>query len=1029
MFENFIRFFINNARLNYLLFVIIFLVGILSYIKTPKEVFPSFDLDMIVVSGGYSGASIDMLDKMIVNDLEESVQNINGVRRMKTIITPGKFTIRLSLEKATDKFNAANLVKDAVTLAKKNLPSDMNDPTISVPEARKSLMSVSILTDDNTDNILIKKANDFKDKISKIKDISDIVIYGNSVIHFDININLAKLKALALDENSLISALSGLSYIYPIGKIEDPQKGHFYISTNNGKKSAKDMMDTHIKIGDKKFYLRDIATIKKRYEDRSTRFYLNGKDAISVAILQNRTGNALDLSKKVEKIVDKMNKKDKRFTYQIRRDRSIEIKDRLNIISSNIILGLILITLLVMLLINIRMSFVIMIGIPTSFVIGAFYLYVAGYTINTISLIGVLLAIGILVDDAIVVSENIQQHLESGKSPKEAAIAGSVEMFKPVTIASLTTLFAFIPALMLSGNMGQVIKLIPITVSVLVFASLVESFIFLPIHATHVMKKNQKTLSWEKANKFYNFIIHFFMRYKKSFLLVFIFLIPLLTILGIKTSKFQMFEPHDDKGIDIAIRTDVNTSLQETHETLKSIQKDISEKKDDFFIQHLSSVTGWRRDGGRNSERYPYVGQIMIELHKISPLNFVDRYITPNLSFYYEKEGRIRKEKSQQIAKKLRAFIEEKNYKQKFNLSEIEVIEEKVGPIKSDIKIGLIGDDIVLIKKYIDKFKTTLKNIQGIVSINDGVKYGVDEIKLEVNDYGESLGLNERKLGLILSDMYLERKINLTFDENDILEIKIKSNQKDSIEAFKNKEISIDNKTSVLLKDVAEFKTIKSFEKIIKSFGEKNFYIYANVDPKIITANETLEKIRPQLNQARKDGLKIVFRGAKEKQDEFKDDMLKATSIAMILIMGSLLYLFNSFRETFMMMSVIPLAFFGVLLGHFFMGLNLSLSSIIGMLGLSGVVINDGIIMMMNLKKAKSMQEIYHYALKRFRPIILTTITTIIGFSSLIFFPTGQAEIFQPMAVALGFGLAWGTILNLLYLPILYAYVHSKTLE
>jgi multidrug efflux pump subunit AcrB len=259
------------------------------------------------------------------------------------------------------------------------------------------------------------------------------------------------------------------------------------------------------------------------------------------------------------------------------------------------------------------------------------------------------------------------------------------------------------------------------------------------------------------------------------------------------------------------------------------------------------------------------------------------------------------------------------------------------------------------------------------------------------------------------------------------LEIKIKSDKKDSIDSFKNHQLTLGN-THVLLKDVVEFKVIKSFEKIIKDFGEKNFYIYANVNPKIITANEVLEKIKPILDVAKKDGIKLKFKGEKEKQKDLKNDMLAASTVALILIMLSMLYLFNSFRETLMMMSVIPFSFLGVLIGHFMLGLNLSMPSIIGMLGLAGVVINDGIIMMINLKKSKNIEDIYKYAAKRFRPIILTSITTLIGLSSLIFFPTGQAAIFQPMAIALGFGLAWGTVLNLLYLPVLYTFLNSKRL-
>jgi multidrug efflux pump subunit AcrB len=628
-----------------------------------------------------------------------------------------------------------------------------------------------------------------------------------------------------------------------------------------------------------------------------------------------------------------------------------------------------------------------------------------------------------------VVSENIQQRIEEGMDPKEAAVVGSKEMFKPVTIASLTTLFAFIPALMMSGTMGMVIKLIPIAVSVLVLASLIESFIFLPIHAAHVLKKDKKALSWEKANRFYSLIIHFLIKFKKSFLFLFIILVPLLTILGIKSSKFQMFPSFDSSRINIALKADVNTPVEKVHQILKSIQKDIYKNREKFFIDHVGSIAGWRRDSGGNSERYPYVGQITLELQKMAPQNFVDSLITPNLSFYYDSTGRVREVKSQELSLELSKFLKQMNYKQKFKLTDIDVVQTKVGPIKSDLKIGLRHADSSKITKHIHKLKKALLDISDVISVDDGIKYGIDEIKLKVNAYGLSLGLNEQKLGRALSNQYLERKIALSFDSEDMLEIKLRSSSKESLLAFKNHQIDIDSNTKVLLKDVVEFKTIKSFEKIIKDFGEANFYIYANVNQKTTTANEVLAKIQPILDEVQKDGIKLIYKGAKQKQKELKSDMMAASALAMVLIMLSLLYLFNSFRETFMMMSVIPFAFLGVLMGHFLMGLNLSMPSIIGMLGLSGVVINDGIIMMMNLKKAKNMEDIYSYSAKRFRPIVLTSVTTLIGLSSLIFFPTGQAAIFQPMAIALGFGLAWGTVLNLLYLPVLFTFLNSKRIN
>jgi len=1028
MFEKLLRFFVNNSRLNYFLFVLVFVSGTVMYTKTPKEIFPSFELDMISINGHYTGSSIDMLDKMAVKKIEDGLKNIDGIEKMATIISAGKFNIILELEKRVNKYNVADKVKDTIALTKQYLPADMDNPTVKVLDIKRDLMSIAVSSSTATHAQLITAANTLKDKILLLKNISEVSIYGDSKIYYDIQIHSDKVQALGLDESSIIVALSGLSYIFPIGMIEDKKEGHYYISTYNGAKDAHSMLQSQIKVSGKVLYLRDIATVKKRYEDTATMYSIDTNNAVDLGVKQSKIGNALELSTAIDKIVKQTNIQSKNINYTIHNNKSESIKDRLNIVISNILLGLILIGLLVALLINKRMSFIISLGIPTSFVMGASYLYLAGYTINMISLIGVLIALGIIVDDAIVVSENIQQHIEDGIEPKEAAVLGAKEMFMPVTIASMTTLFAFIPALMMSGTMGEVIKLIPIAVSVLVLASLVESFIFLPIHAAHVLKKEQKTTSWDKVNQFYSWIIHFFMRFKKTFLVLFLILVPLFIVMGIKASKFQMFPQFDASTVNITLKANVNTTTEETLSYLKVIEKDLFLHKDEFYIDHVGSVAGWRRDTAGNSETYPYVGQITIELQKLKAQNFVDRFITPTLSFYYDKEGRTREEKSVLIAKRLRDFLKEKDYKKYFKLSDLAIVERKVGPIKSDLKIGLVSSDNQKIMHYNKEIKEALKSIEGVVSVNDSMNFGIDEIKLQINSYGESLGLNEQKIGMLLSNLYLERRMGFAFDSNELLELKIRSIQKNSLDTLKKFQIKLNDKTFVRLKDVVNFNTVKSFEKIIKDSGEANFYVYANVDSKKITATDTLSKIDKILELAKKDGIKIILKGEEEKKKELKQDMMTASAIAMLLILLSLLYLFNSFRETFMMMSVIPFAFLGVLIGHFALDINLSMPSIIGMLGLSGVVINDGIIMIMNLKKAKNMDEIFIYASKRFRPIILTSITTLIGLSSLVFFPTGQATIFQPMAISLAFGLAWGTVLNLLYLPVLYTILNQKRL-
>jgi len=1021
MFERFLRFFVDNSRMNYTLFFLIFAVGIWSYTKMPKEIFPNFELDMISIRGEYTGASVDILDKMAVSEIEDDLKSLEGVIDITSIISPGKFTIVLELSKAHNRYNMADKVKDIVTLKKSNLPSDMDEPSVNVLERKRDLINVSLTSQKLTVNQMKKFADDFKSKILGIEGVSEVTIFGDSDKYYEILIDDKKLEAYGISKNEIFDSISTLSYIFPIGKIEDPNK-HYYISTYNGAKTANEFGNTLLKLSKGTLYLRDIAIIKKRYEDSSTLYSFNGKNALSLSVKQTDISNAIKISKDIKKLIQKEQEKQSNINISVSDDNSERIVERLNIVGSNILFGIIMITILVALLINFRMSFIIMIGIPTSFVIAAIYMYLFGYTINLISLVGVLIAIGIVVDDAIVVSENIQQYIEKGVEPKEAAVQGAKEMVKPVTIASITTLFSFLPALMISGTMGEVMKLIPIALSALVVASLIESFVFLPIHAAHTLKVGVKVTSWELLNKSYSSAIHFFMNWKKMFLVVFIILVPLLTVIAVKTSKFQIFPKFDANDVKITIKANQNTTLEESFEIVKAIEKDLIQQKEKFHIRSIDSIAGYRKGTGNNTERFPYVMYMTVELNLLKPDNIVDKYITPNLSFYYDKQGRTRTEKSQEIARKLKKFLKDGKYKEKYNLTDLNILERKVGPIKSDIKIGLISNDNEKIISSTEKLITKLEKIKGIKSVQNSINYGIDEIKLRVNSYGQQLGLNEATIGQYLSNLYLSKKKSVSFDVSSMLDIKIESLNKDNFEQFKSTQIPLKDGNIVTLNEVCEFKVTKSFEQLTKDAGEKNFYIYANVNPKIITAGEVLEQIQPILDNIKENGVRIIQKGEAEKKKELQKDMIAASILAIVLIMLSILYLFNSFRETIILMSVIPFSFLGVLIGHKIMGLNLTMPSIIGALGLAGVVINDGIIMMTYLKKAKNLEEIFYRATKRFRPIVLTTVTTLIGMSSLIFFPTGQAVIFQPIAIALGFGLAWGTILNLIYLPVLYSF-------
>ena len=424
---------------------------------------------------------------------------------------------------------------------------------------------------------------------------------------------------------------------------------------------------------------------------------------------------------------------------------------------------------------------------------------------------------------------------------------------------------------------------------------------------------------------------------------------------------------------------------------------------------------------------YPYVGYLSIELAKEKPSNFVDKYITPYLSFYYDEKDRIREDSSKQISKDLRMWLKEQGYKERFHISNLMVVEKKMGHTKADIRIGVISDDHQKALKSIRELEESLAQVQGLKYFGNNVKVGIDEIKLQVNSYGEELGITEKYLGSYVSDLYLSKRVGTIFDGNELVEIQVKTlNIEDDLEQFKQLAIPLKNNTYVKLEDICEFEKVESLERLVKDDGETTFYVFANVDNSVITATEVLEQISPTIEKLKKEkGIRLKFKGEREQKRMMQTEMILASVLSIILIFIAILYLFNSLRETLIVMSVIPFSLLGVYAGHFIMGLNISLPSLIGALGLAGVIVNDGIIMMSTLRTAKHQEDIFTLASRRFRPIVLTSVTTVIGLSSLIFFATGQAATFQPLAVTLGFGLLWGTILNLFYLPAMYNFSQS----
>ncbi|TKI68940.1 efflux RND transporter permease subunit [Sulfurimonas crateris] len=1020
----FIEYFIKNTRLNYAILAFLLFMGFHAYQNIPKEIFPDVELDKISVLGSYRGTSANIMDKMAVRDIEDELSNISGIDKTETTITPGAFAILLTLNESANREITLGRVKDAIALSRQYLPSDMNEPVARLLDKTRSLIRLAVSSEELSIGELTVIAQDVKSKIAKMNNISEVLIRGDSNEEVIIKINSEAIIAYGLEHAGVQKAIANFSYIFPVGNIE--QKGNFaYVSTANGKANADEYKEAILDVGGRFIRLGDIAEVSIEYPQTDTLATYNNKKTISLVISKGVSGDSLTLSKELRRYVKSIEKEYKGASFDFYQDTSKPVKERLDTIISNLMFGLILVFLSMYILINLRIAIIVALGIPFSFIIGLLSIYYLGYSINIVSLLGGLIVIGIVVDDAIVVSENIQRHIDEGMNNYDAAITGVKEMILPVTLATITTVVAFLPIFMMQGEIALFILLIPIMVVIILIGSLIESFLFLPLHAQEFLKKSNNLISWEPFQKLYMRVILYFLHYKKLSLLLFIILIPLATFYTAKSMKFQFFPNFDGNYLYISGKVDINTPLEDTYAISKEIEAKLMEHADEFSLKAISSVVGYRRSLSGDTQRNNGVFMITMELYDRVETNWVDKYVNPvlNFSFEFDNPEKIRLKKTFELSPRAQEIIIA--YREKYNMEDLGVMEDKPGLIRSDIQINLSGNNDSVLQSGIKLLEEKFSKMEHIRDYSDNIKYGKMEYKIKVNSYGESLGLSEASVARTLSAYFMEQKQGTTFNDLGIMEIKTQEDAKDSISAFLNFNIALNDGRYVKLSDIAEITHVRDYEKINKLNGNIIKTVFANVDKRNITSEEILEKLKPTLDEIRKLGVNVELLGEKEKNEQLKNDMKKAVFFAIFLIFLTLLLIFPKIKYVLMVMSVIPLSALGALLGHKLLGINLTMPSIIGILGLAGVVINDGIIMIDFLRRTHKLEEFLERAKLRLRPIVITSVTTFLGLLTLIFYASGQAVILQPIAISLGFGLIWGTFLNLIYLPTLYAMVNK----
>ena len=640
-----------------------------------------------------------------------------------------------------------------------------------------------------------------------------------------------------------------------------------------------------------------------------------------------------------------------------------------------------------------------------------------------------------LVDEAIVVAENIYRHIEMGKSPRQASIDGATEMFPAILTATLTTIFAFLPMLIMTGQMGVFIKVIPIMISILLLSSLFEAFYFLPLHSKefysigkveHIQKKESGF--WLMLKRLYRAILSGLLRFKKISLFLLVSAILVGTVAMAKITKMEFMPEFDVQQVYLNGIVNVNNSLRDTEQYVTMIEEALLEYMDREAVDSVTSVIGFKMNSDKSIDTGENLFHIFINLHEKAPENLFDTYINPIFSLEYDSSDMIRTKSAQTITKEIQDGLLEKMRKLEVDgekvFVEFNIFAQQTGMVGHDIEIGFSDSDPQKIASSLKLVESELHKIKGVEDIGTDASEGERELKLRVNEYGQSLGLSEGYIIKALRGSFFKAEYAKMFNKEGLLRLKIEDKSKDERATIDNFKLTTPDGSVVVLKEVCDFYYQKSLERIFKEDAMRVSSVYARVDKKITLSMDVMKRLKPTIDKLRDDGIKVIVKGEQKANAQLIKEMSQAGVIALFLIFITLVWMFNSFFQPLIILSIIPLSIVGVLVGTKLMGLNLSMTGVMGIVGLAGVVVNDGLIMLEFVRKANNKEEILDYASQRLRPIILTSITTVLGLSTLIFFASGQALILQPMAVSLGFGVAWATVLNLYFVPLMYAVLY-----
>jgi len=1021
-----ISWFAKNPVAANLLMVFIVVSGAISMLSVNSEVFPEFELDMISIQVPYLGAAPEEVEEAVSIRVEEAIQGLDGIKEITSTASEGGGTVLVELELGADARRVVDEIKSRVD-AIDTFPVETEKPIITELVARNQVVDVAVSgrVDEFTLTVL---AEQIRDELSAVQGISQVEITGARPYEISIEISEVALRRHGLTFDDVALAVRRSSLDMPGGSVR-AESGEILLRTIGQAYQGSDYEELILLTAadGTRLHLRDVANVVDGFAetDQSARF--NNEPTILLSVFRTGDQGALEIAALVHKYVEgKQGFLPEGISASIWQDQSVVLSNRLSTLFRNGLTGFVLVFVLLALFLELRLAFWVSIGIPISFLGAILLMPGLDVTVNVLSLFAFILVLGIVVDDAIIVGENIHSHMEQHDDGVHGAIEGAKEIATPVVFAVLTTVAAFTPLMFVPGILGKFFVVIPLIVIPCLVFSLIESLCILPAHLAHL--KQRTPGPWRRfqllfANglkrfiqKVYQPILELALRWR--YLTTALFMSTLIITLGMVLggwTKFQFFPPIEAPFMSASVTMPLGSPASLTADAVERLQvgaeklrRELNDETDtDYFVhmfgsvgdQPMSSREGPIQMGGRSAS---HLGEVTIEL-----IPSQDRQYTS------ETLGNRWRDLTGPIPEAVEVG---------FNASAMSPGE--------DVNVMLTGGDVDEIRSAADAVKNALRNYTGVHGLSDSFLEGKEEMKLGIKPAAETLGLSLQDLGRqVRQAFYGEEAQRIQRGRDDIrVMVRYPADQRRSLGNLENMRIRTPTGGEVPFSQVAEVEPGRGFASIKRVDRNRAVNVTASVDSTVTSAaevNSDLEAwILPTVLESHP-GVYWSFQGMQAEQAEGIAGLQIGFMIALLAIFALLAIPLGSYVQPLIIMSAIPFGLVGAVWGHMLMDVTLSMMSMFGLIALSGVVVNDSLVMVSYINRRQGKHVDLHTAIReagvsRFRPILLTSLTTFIGLTPLMLERSFDAEFLLPMAVSLAFGVLFATFITLILVPIEY---------